>query len=166
MMKIKSVFIEKFRDIENLKFKIGSKVTFIAGSNGTSKTSLLGLIAQPFSYKDRVYNAKLSKETSQIVHRTITNKPFETKFSDIHNLTEYDDIVSIKYNLTLEESKGDVIEMPIAGEHRDKTAKTEKRFVAFPQEREAGKGNYKFPVIYLGLKRLYPLGEHDKKTYI
>lgn len=163
MMKIKSVFIEKFRDIENLKFKIGSKVTFIAGSNGTSKTSLLGLIAQPFSYKDRVYNAKLSKETSQIVHRTITNKPFETKFSDIHNLTEYDDIVSIKYNLTLEESKGDVIEMPIAGEHRDKTAKTEKRFVAFPQEREAGKGNYKFPVIYLGLKRLYPLGEHDKK---
>ena len=162
-MIIKHVFIEKFRDIENLKFKIGSKVTFIAGSNGTSKTSLLGLIAQPFSYRDRIYNAKLGKETSQIVHRTITNKPFETKFSDIHNLTDYDDIVSIKYNLALEESEGNVIVMPVAGEHRDKAAQTEKRFVAFPQEREAGKGNYKFPVIYLGLKRLYPLGEHDKK---
>ena len=162
-MIIKHVFIEKFRDIENLKLNIGAKVTFIAGSNGTSKTSLLGLIAQPFSYKDRIYNETLGKETPQIVHRTITNKPFETKFRDIHNLTEYDDIVSIKYNLTLEESDGNIIEMPVAGEHRDKTAKTEKRFVAFPQEREAGKGNYKFPVIYLGLKRLYPLGEHNEK---
>lgn len=162
-MKIKHVFIEKFRDIENLKFNLGSKVTFIAGSNGTSKTSLLGLIAQPFSYKDRIYNEKLGKETQQIAHRTITNKPFETKFSDIHNLTEYDNIVSIKYKLLLEEADGKIIEMPVAGEHRDKTAKTEKRFVAFPQEREAGKGNYKFPVIYLGLKRLYPLGEHNEK---
>lgn len=95
-MIIDYVFIEKFRDIENLKLNLGSKLTFIAGSNGTSKTSLLGLIAQPFSYRERVYNEKLGKETSQIIYRTITNKPFETKFSDIHNLTEYDDIVSIK----------------------------------------------------------------------
>ena len=162
-MKIDYVFIEKFRDIENLKLNLGSKLTFIAGSNSTSKTSLLGLIAQPFSYRERVYNEKLGKETSQIIYRTITNKPFETKFSDIHNLTEYDDIVSIKYKLLLVESEHNVIEMPVAGEHRDKTAKIEKRFVAFPQEREAGKGNYKFPVIYLGLKRLYPLGEHNEK---
>ncbi len=162
-MIIKQIFIEKFRDIENLQLKFGSKVTFIAGSNGTSKTSLLGLIAQPFSFRERVYNEKLGKETPKIVHRTLADKPFETKFSDIHNLTDYDDILSIKYTLSLEESKDNVIEMPVAGEHRDKTAKTEKRFVAFPQEREAGKGNYKFPVIYLGLKRLYPLGEHNEK---
>ena len=85
-MKIKYIFIEKFRDIENLKLNFGQKVTFIAGSNGTSKTSLLGLIAQPFSYRNYIYNEKLHKKTSQIVYRTITNKPFETKFSDIHNL--------------------------------------------------------------------------------
>ena len=162
-MKIKYIFIEKFRDIENLKLNFGQKVTFIAGSNGTSKTSLLGLIAQPFSYRNYIYNEKLHKKTSQIVYRTITNKPFETKFSDIHNLTKYDNIVSIKYTLSLEESDGIFINMPVAGEHRNKSAKTEKRFVAFPQEREAGKGNYKFPVIYLGLKRLYPLGEHNEK---
>lgn len=161
-MIIDEINIEKFRDINNKSFKLGSKVTIIAGSNGTSKTSLLGLLAQPFTFRERVFDEEKQKYTNIIKHRSLTHKPYETKFSDIHNFTDFDDITSIKYNLKLTE-KYQNLEIPVRGEFRDKTAKTGKRIVAFPEERESGKGNYKLPVLYFGLKRLHPLGEHNEK---
>lgn len=152
-MIIDEMHVEKFRDIENTIFKLGEKLTFIAGSNGTSKTSLLGLIGQPFAFRE---------EGNVIKYRTITGKEFSTKFEDIHNFTNYDDITSIKYKLKLCDGFSEP-EIPVAGEYRDKSNKEGQRFVAFPSQREKGKGNYKIPVLYFGLKRLHPLGEHGEK---
>lgn len=153
--------IEKFRDIEDTIFKLGKKLTFIAGNNGTSKTSLLGLVGQVFSFKERVFNKEKNRYVKVIKHRTLVGKPYETRFSDIHNFTNFDDIKSISYTIRLTDDF-DNLEIPARGEFRDKTKETGKRIVAFPDEREAGKGNFKLPVLYFGLKRLYPLGEHGE----
>lgn len=54
---IKSIHIEKFRGFHGLDISIDKNVVAIAGQNGTQKTTLLGMLAQPFSLSAE--NAKL-----------------------------------------------------------------------------------------------------------
>lgn len=44
---------------------------FKTGQNGTSKSTILGMLGQPFGLRDR---------------RTIFGRPFSTKFTDIFNM--------------------------------------------------------------------------------
>lgn len=46
---IEKIHILKFRKFIDLEIKCGRKLTVIAGQNGTQKTTLLGLLAHPFS---------------------------------------------------------------------------------------------------------------------
>ncbi len=48
-MIIESIEVEKFRAIENLSLNIGKHITAIAGRNATLKTTLLGMLGQPFT---------------------------------------------------------------------------------------------------------------------
>ena len=48
-MIIKSVEIEKFRAFNQVSFCLGKRITAISGRNATQKTTLLGLISQPFT---------------------------------------------------------------------------------------------------------------------
>jgi len=151
---VKKLHIYKFRNIENLELPLGAKLTFIAGTNGTSKTSLLGLLGQPFIFR----------ENNKIIHRALSGKEFKAKFSEIHHFTEYDDVESIEYRLNLTENfENKVLEVggyirrgedePEEGKPRLVTGKT----------RTKDDGNFHLPVVYLGLRRLCPLGEHDMK---
>lgn len=47
--KIDKIEIEKFRSLSGREIKLGKHLTFISGKNGTMKTTLMGLIAHPFS---------------------------------------------------------------------------------------------------------------------
>ncbi len=144
--------IAKFRDIENLEFSFGSKITFIAGTNGTSKTSLLGLIGQPFVFR----------EDKRVKHKTLIGKEFATKFSEIHNFTKFDAVEEIEYAIALTNTHGNK-ELPVKGYIRkgDESGAGTPRLVT-GKTRLKGEGNYNLPVIYLGLKRLVPLGEHEE----
>ena len=48
-MIIKSVEIEKFRAFEHASFALGKRITAISGRNATQKTTVLGMIGQPFT---------------------------------------------------------------------------------------------------------------------
>ena len=48
-MIIKSIEIEKFRAFEDVSFCLGRRITAIAGRNATQKTTVLGMIGQPFT---------------------------------------------------------------------------------------------------------------------
>lgn len=48
-MIIKSIEIEKFRAFQDIKFSLGKRLTAISGRNATQKTTLLGMIGQPFT---------------------------------------------------------------------------------------------------------------------
>ena len=78
-MIIKKMHINKFRDMENLDIDFGGKITFIAGGNGTYKTSLLGLIGNTFTYRD--------KETRKPIAKTIMDDEFRAWLGDIHHFT-------------------------------------------------------------------------------
>ncbi len=68
-MIIKSVHIEKFRGFEDVEFELGKKVTAIAGQNGTQKSTLLGIIAQPFSVKDSPLSVSNTSYTQKLCMR-------------------------------------------------------------------------------------------------
>lgn len=157
-MHINKLNIIKFRDIENFSFTFGKKLTFIAGTNGTSKTSILGLIAQPFNFT----------ENNKVVHRTIVGEAFKKKYSELHKFSEYEDIKNINYNIELTENhniNGETVILPVKGQERKGSGEKGYRFVV-ERGRTPGSGNYQLPVIYMGLKRLYPIGEHKDEVQL
>lgn len=143
--------------MENLDIDFGGKITFIAGGNGTYKTSLLGLIGNTFTYRD--------KETRKPIAKTIMNDEFRAWLSDIHHFTKYDNVEDMSHVLTLT-NKFDNKELFAKGYYRRESGKPfnpeSYRFVV-GKTRQKGEGHYILPVIYLGLKRLVPIGEHKKK---
>ena len=48
-MIVNDVYIENFRAFHNVTVNLGQRLTVIAGRNGTQKTTLLGILSQPFS---------------------------------------------------------------------------------------------------------------------
>lgn len=155
-MHIQKLNIIKFRDIENFSFNLGKKLTFIAGTNGTSKTSILGLIAQPFVFT----------EGKKVVHRTISGNAYKTKYSDLHKFSEYENVANIQYDIQMTEThneNGVPVILPVRGQHRKGAGEKGYRFVV-ERGRTPGSGNFQLPVIYMGLKRLYPLGEHKEEV--
>lgn len=70
-MIIKSIEIEKFRAIENMTLKLGKNLTAIAGRNATLKTTLLGIIGQPFT---------ISRQHPMYGCKTIDDYNFRSQF--------------------------------------------------------------------------------------
>ena len=65
---IKEIEIFKFRNFkEGLKIEIGKHLTLISGRNGTSKTTLLGMLAKPFKGNEKdIYSNEMSGTFSEI----------------------------------------------------------------------------------------------------
>ena len=157
MGNIEKIHIHEFRKFYDVDIQLGDKITAIAGKNGTMKTTLLGILGQPFSMKD---------STNPLCGElTIDGSTFETDMLD-----------KFKFSPTKD----------VAGHHRwdvyfgnDKISKEtvypvnsiirsqENGKLRFyhATKRTKGSGFRTYPVIYLSLQRLSPLGESGKSTF-
>ncbi|MGI5880666.1 MAG: AAA family ATPase [Syntrophomonadaceae bacterium] len=72
MAVIKELYIKNFRGLNDVIIPIGDKITAIAGQNATGKSTILGMLGQPFNPPN---------ETT-----TIFGDPFKAKFSNIFKL--------------------------------------------------------------------------------
>ena len=80
---LEKIHIEKFRKFNNLSFSFGSKLTAIVGQNGTMKTTLLGIISQPFSmYYDKENPEITELQKAFFDAKTLDDYKFESKFAD------------------------------------------------------------------------------------
>ena len=175
-IKIDNISIEQFRHFEDVKFEIGKNITLIAGQNGTSKSTLLGMLCQPFSfgvprgptagsfdnstYTTNYHGINLAE------HHDITGSAFFYDCEDVFRLSRKHDTVDKKYSYRLHLS-GNCINtnspvfkngLLVRATKRKYKGKERIRFVAGPSaSQEAGEGNFPHPVIYLGLNRLWPL---------
>lgn len=97
--KLNKIQVEKFRGLNNVNIEFGNKLTVICGKNGTSKSSILGIVAQIFSFsKDLSRQAS----TSLTEYKTLTNKNFKSPFQEHFRLSEEFDAagsMSVKINL-------------------------------------------------------------------
>ena len=151
-MIIKSVHIEKFRGFEDVTVELGKKVTAIAGQNGTQKSTLLGIIAQPFS----TTMPPLSKS------KTLDNAKFKTEFGEKFKLSEeYDKAGQHSFTLNFYDGKSKNYN---SFQRLDDTTKHHLRFWQTTGGRQRGTGYTQCPIIFLSLKRLTPIGEENLDT--
>ena len=150
-MKLEKIRIKKFRHMESLEVKFGKKLTVISGQNGTGKSTILGLVGQIFDYKGK--------------EKTKNNSKFATKYSEIFRFCPiYDKSGTHEYEATLEDDNGE----EVIKEAKSRFVKGEGKHGRFRidiGDRDfAGKGAIDFPVIYLGLKRLFPLAQEKEDS--
>jgi len=144
---IHSLEIEKFRLFNNQSFNLGKRITIIAGQNATGKSTLLGLLG----------NMVESKATN------IFDKKYRTEFSEIFKgSNEFDKTGEHKGKINF--CKADDFDLITdTASFRSAWQNEGKRFRIIPNRTDkTGKkteSKYPLPVLYLGLSRLYPLGE-------
>lgn len=152
---IKSIHIEKFRAFQDVHFEFTSNVVAIAGQNGTMKTTLLGMLSQPFSLR-RKGPLKDSK--------TLDGKPYGVNMEGIFKFSpQYDQSGEHIFTLYLDE---DVCERDhfTCKSISAKGRRNNIRFWNAEGQRKRNTGFIQLPVIFLSLKRLLPIGESSSTS--
>lgn len=149
-MSIKKISIKKFRGFQDIDFDLGNLVTIIAGQNGTQKTTILGMLSQPFTISEVTNPMKDEKPLS--------GGSFKSAFSEKFKLSDnFDKPKEHEWTLHLEEGEEPFIVESIARGGGKPGVRFWKK-----GDRSKGSGYIQLPVIFLSLKRLLPIGEDNK----
>ena len=152
-MKVTDIEIIKFRGFNNIKFSLGRQITIFAGQNGTQKTTLLGLLTQPFAITD--------KENPIINEKPLCGGNYRSAFSEKFKLSQSFDLPK-NHEWTLFLDSKEIPYFTLESILRDKTS-SKIRFWK-KGDRSKGAGYLPLPVIYLSLSRLTPIGEDSNIT--
>lgn len=150
---LKKLVIEKFRALNNVEVGFGDHITVICGKNGTSKSSILGIAAQIFSFeKDYVQDEALS-------FRQIAGGSFKSQYSEHFRISDTFDIPgSMSVGIKLHEGYTD---QPSTAKlelmKRGKSPRPVVRNNSSALGSSNTSRNFTHPVIFLSLKRLYPI---------
>ena len=169
-IKVSHVSIEKFRRFENIDFEIGPQLTIIAGQNGTCKSTLLGMICQPFTFSESKKRGDSTYTQNYDgldlgAYRTITGEKFKSEYSEVFRMSpKHDKSQDHRYSLKL---TGECISdeyvrkngLFVISRWRDKEHTKIRLVTGKGREHNLGSGNFPHPVIYLGLNRLCPLAK-------
>ena len=154
-MIIKNIEVEKFRSISEISFELGKRLTAIAGRNATQKTTLLGMLGQPFA---------ISKDSPLYGCSTVDGYNFKSQFKEKFKLSiNYEPIGSHKWTLNFH-NKGYYQNNKITIQSIARKQKGKPDEIRFwnAESRAKGAGYVQLPVYYLSLSRLAPIGESRK----
>lgn len=138
--------INKFRLFEDKDIVLGKYITVLAGRNSTGKSTVLGILANAGELKK---------------HKTYTGSSFRAEFSELfHGSETFDPTGShlMCLHVNRDGVEEDVEFRTTWQTYPDGT----KRFRIIPKRFEGGKetaAKLPYPTLYLGLSRLYPIGE-------
>lgn len=153
-MIIKSVEIEKFRAFENASFTLGKRITAISGRNATQKTTLLGMIGQPFT---------ISKDHPMYGCKTIDGYNFRSQFKEKFKISpEHDVIGQHKWKLELHNGVYEQNYYAVESIARRQSGQAPTLRFWNAESRARGAGYIQLPVYFLSLSRLFPIGESGK----
>lgn len=141
-MKVTKVIIKKFRHLQNMELGFGERLTAVAGQNATGKSSILGLVGHIFTFPTD--------------YKTLNEKQFATLYSEIFRFSypEYDRAKEHDYIVELD--TGEKISV-LSYDRKERGKERSLRLRVGKSIKEEGK--LVFPVIYLGLRRLFPLAQ-------
>lgn len=146
----KELKLNDFRLFKNQTITLGKYITVLAGRNSTGKSTILGLLGN-------------SSEIKKNQGTTYNGKQFRAEFSEIFKGSNAFDISqSNRVEIILADENGNYID------HRKfRTAWQDgnERFRIIPyKDFDDGKrtaAKFNIPVLYIGLSRLFPIGESD-----
>lgn len=164
---LKKITIEKFRALNGVEVEFGNYITVICGKNGTSKSSILGIAAQIFSFeKDYVTGASLRD------FKQISGQGFKSQYKEHIRISEKFDIpgslsaiIHMHDGYTNHAATAN-LELMTRGVTENETKKILPRPVIRKNSIATGNTsrNFTHPVIFLSLKRLYPIADRDYKA--
>ena len=97
--KLNKLQVIKFRGLKDVNIEFGSKLTVICGKNGTSKSTILGIVAQIFSFSRDQSKKPVTVLTN---YKTLTNRSFKSAFNEHFRLSEeYDTAGSMDVKISL-----------------------------------------------------------------
>lgn len=138
---IKSILgirIERFRSLKGQSLVMGEHITVLSGRNGTMKTSLMGLLAHPFS--------SMAKDAFGSNLKTTLQEVFKLSPEFDKDDYRYDIILRTGTDQKLSESVSIYRVQENTNRHRVVVSGAEK-----------GDGNFAYNTSFLNLKRLFPL---------
>lgn len=150
----KTIKINDFRVLKNITLDLGQYITVFSGWNATGKSTLLALLAN-------------SSELKVKDGRTYSGEQFRAEFSEI-----------IKGSLDYDKSEQNKLEIDVLldGQIKKKYFRTawqenNTRFRVIPLEKgsdgkKLNEAKFSLPVLYLGLSRLYPVGEFEDENLV
>lgn len=148
---IKSIEMSNFRLFKNKNIILGKHLTVIAGKNAVGKSNLLGILG----------NSVELKKNKPIIH-----KNYRTEFSDIFKGSLiYDPSSSNKYRVNFCDPT--FSEICDYRDFRVSWQDNKTRFRLIPNKKLPGgkktEAKVEWPTLYLGLSRLFPIGESEDK---
>lgn len=159
-----SIELYDFRNFKNMSFKLGKKITVIAGQNATGKSTILGLLGN---------SCELKKSNGT----TVLGEQFRAEFNTLFKASKAHDIAGsnkLKINFTDMNFNGikDYRLFRTAWQNikNKKTGLYSSRFRIIPkvftdaENKKFKESKVSFPVIYLGLGRLFPIGETEDEN--
>ncbi|MBF9813344.1 ATP-binding protein [Klebsiella aerogenes] len=156
--KLRSMNVEVFRGLKNVNISFGERITVICGKNGTSKSTILGIIAQIFSFS-RDY----SKEPAELLssYRTLTGNRFKSQFSDHFRFSsKFDTPGGMEVQISLYDGAFEKelknLRLGLVDSTYHQKARPVLRNNDVPGNKNTSR-NVTHPVIYLSLQRLLPI---------
>lgn len=156
-MIVSQIEIERFRMIEQQSFELGEDLTAIIGQNGTMKSTLLGMIGEPFRFETPFDNGDQ--------YKTIDNRFFQIPFSEAFKFSDGPEgLERAGEHVWFAEINEDIYPNK---KYRAFTAprgsiKNNKIRTWAGTSKASGEKHAQAPVIYLSLKRLIPIGEEKR----
>lgn len=152
-MKINTLKINDFRIFKDITITLGNHITVLAGSNAVGKSTILGLLGNSCELKKSdgvpILQPSFRCEWSELFKMSPN---FDKTKSNVA-IINFDDNTSMSYRITWQENG------------------TRGRLIPTTKNEDGSDSNAKkpWPSLYLGLSRLYPLGEalfaeKDSKT--
>lgn len=149
----KSLIINDFRQFKNMEISLGKRLTVIAGRNSTGKSTILGILAN---------SGELKKKDGT----TYLNGQFRAEFSEIfHGSKKFDASGSDRIQINIVDEKGDQLDYrKFRTSWQNDNGKDRFRVIPLKVSEDGKKTEAKMqiPVIYLGLSRLFPIGEANE----
>ena len=150
---IHSIIINDFRALKDINIVLGKYITAISGRNGLGKSTILALIGN-------------SCELKSNDGKTLFNTQFRTEFSEIFKGSKEFDVKGpdrCRINFCSNSNPNVITQKKIC-----RTTWQDKgtRFRVIPETKEETESNSRkieWPSLYLGLSRLYPIGEASDK---
>lgn len=154
---IKKLHIEKFRALNNVEVEFGDFITVVCGKNGTSKSSILGIAAQIFSFEKDYASGQ------DILFRQIAGGTFKSQYSEHFRISNvFDQPGSMTVNIDLHDGYTDqAATAKLELMKRGKSPRPVVRNNSTVKKGDNASRNFTHPVIFLSLKRLYPIADRD-----
>ena len=142
-----------------MSFTLGKRITAISGRNATQKTTVLGMLGQPFTIS--------SKDHPMYGCKTIDGYNFRSQFKEKFKVSPAHDVIGgHKWKLILHNGVYEQDYYSVESIARRQAGHEPTLRFWNAESRARGAGYVQLPVYFLSLSRLFPIGETGKTQSI